>query len=36
VIAAAWKAGRSPDEVAQAALDAQATDTPANWVVRDL
>ena len=35
-IAAAWKAGRSPEEVAQAALDAQATDTPANWVVRDL
>lgn len=35
-IAAAWKAGSSPDEVAQAALDAQATDTPANWVVRDL
>jgi hypothetical protein len=35
-IAAAWKAGRSPEEVAQAALDAQAADTPANWVVRDL
>src|SRR3546814_10533813 len=27
-IAAAWKAGRSPEEVAQAALDAQAADTP--------
>lgn len=35
-IAAAWKAGRSPEEVAQAALDARASDTPANWVVRDL
>jgi hypothetical protein len=35
-IAAAWKAGRSPDEVAQAALDAQAIDTRRDWVVRDL
>jgi hypothetical protein len=35
-IAAAWKAGRSPDEVAQAALDARAVDTPRDWVVRDL
>ena len=35
-IAAAWKAGRSPDEVAQAALDASATDAPHDWVVRDL
>ena len=35
-IAAAWKAGRSPDDVAQAALDAQAIDTPRDWVVRDL
>lgn len=34
-IAAAWKAGRAPEEVAQAALDARA-DTPAHWVVRDL
>lgn len=35
-IAAAWKAGRSPDEVAQAALDASTADAPRNWVVRDL
>lgn len=35
-IAAAWKAGRSPDEVAQAALDARPGDTPRDWVVRDL
>lgn len=35
-IAAAWKAGRSPEDVAQAALDASAADTPRNWVVRDL
>ena len=35
-IAAAWKAGRSPDEVAQAALDASAGDAPRDWVVRDL
>ncbi|MGO3127592.1 MAG: hypothetical protein ACTIJY_05935 [Luteimonas sp.] len=35
-IAAAWKAGRSPDEIAQAALDARATDTPHGWVLRDL
>src|SRR5690606_4366538 len=28
-IAAAWKAGRTPEEVAHAALDAQATDPPA-------
>src|SRR3546814_7340350 len=35
-IAAAWKAGRSPQEVAQAALDAQAADTPAHYVVRAL
>lgn len=35
-IAAAWKAGLSPDAVAQAALDAAAADTPRGWVVRDL
>ena len=35
-IAAAWKAGGSPDDVAQAALDAQTADTPRDWVVRDL
>lgn len=35
-IAAAWKAGRSPDEIAQAALDAGAADTPHGWVLRDL
>jgi hypothetical protein len=35
-IAAAWKAGRSPEEVAQAALDASAADAPHDWVVRDL
>jgi len=35
-IASAWKAGRSPDEVAQAALDTHGADTPRGWVVRDL
>lgn len=35
-IAAAWQAGRSPDEVAQAALDAAHADHPPGWVVRDL
>lgn len=35
-IAIAWKAGRSPDEIAQAALDASAADTPHGWVLRDL
>ncbi|MCD9029097.1 hypothetical protein LDO26_12895 [Luteimonas sp. BDR2-5] len=35
-IAAAWKAGRTPDEIAQAALDATGTDTPHGWVLRDL
>lgn len=35
-IAAAWKAGRTPDEVAQAALDASTGDAPRDWVVRDL
>ncbi|WP_407353242.1 hypothetical protein [Luteimonas sp. R10] len=35
-VAAAWKAGRSPDEVAQAALDAVPEQAPGGWVVRDL
>lgn len=35
-IAAAWSAGRSPEEIAQAALDAGAGDTPPGWVLRDL
>jgi len=35
-IAAAWKAGRTPDEIAQAALDASGADTPHGWVLRDL
>lgn len=35
-IAAAWKAGKSPDEIAQAALDAGASETSRDWVVRDL
>ena len=35
-IAVAWKAGRSPDEIAQAALDASAADTPHGGVLRDL
>lgn len=34
-VAAAWKAGRAPAEVAQAALDAVPAQTP-GWVVRDL
>ncbi|KLJ00570.1 hypothetical protein [Luteimonas sp. FCS-9] len=35
-IAAAWRAGRTPDEIAQAALDAAAADTPRGWVTHDL
>lgn len=36
-IAAAWQAGRPPEDVAQAALDAGAGQTtPRDWVVRDL
>lgn len=35
-IAAAWKAGRPPLDIAQAALDARAGDTPQGWVLRDL
>lgn len=35
-IAAAWKAGRSPEDVAQAALDVTDAPLPRQWVVRDL
>lgn len=36
-IAAAWQAGKSPEEVAQAAVGAGATTThPSGWLVRDL
>lgn len=35
-IANAWKAGKSPEEVARAALGAAAVDHPAGWLVRDL
>ncbi|MGO1070893.1 hypothetical protein [Lysobacter sp. CA199] len=35
-IAAAWRAGLSPDAVAQAALDADPSPHPSGWVVRDL
>lgn len=35
-ISAAWKSGRSPDEIAQAALDVPATAHPRDWVLRDL
>ncbi len=35
-IAAAWQAGRSPAEVAEAALGAVAEDAAHDWVVRDL
>lgn len=35
-IAAAWKAGRSPEEVADAALAVGGGDTQRDWVVRDL
>jgi hypothetical protein len=35
-IATAWQAGRSPEEVAEAALGAVAADTAHDWVVRDL
>jgi hypothetical protein len=35
-IATAWKAGRSPDEVALAALEVVDTSHPRDWVVRDL
>lgn len=35
-IAAAWKAGRSPEEVAAAALVTPEAALPGTWVVRDL
>ncbi len=35
-VAAAWKAGKSPADVAQAALDAASLEPPGSWVVRDL
>ncbi|HJR72216.1 MAG TPA: hypothetical protein VJ806_01090 [Luteimonas sp.] len=35
-IASAWKAGRSPEEVAQAAVDVADTEHPRDWVMRDL
>lgn len=35
-VAAAWKAGLSPAEVAQAALEAPPDPAPGAWVVRDL
>jgi hypothetical protein len=35
-IAAAWKAGESPERVAQAAVSAGATEHPTGWLVRDL
>ena len=35
-IADAWQAGRTPEEVAQAAIDAGHVDMPAGWVVREL
>ncbi|MGH8079831.1 MAG: hypothetical protein ACREP7_04585 [Lysobacter sp.] len=35
-IAAAWRAGKSPEAVAQAALDTDESSHPSGWVVRDL
>ena len=35
-IAAAWKAGRPPEQVAGAALDVPAGTHPRDWVLRDL
>jgi hypothetical protein len=35
-IASAWQAGRTPEQVAQAALDAGAPEHPSGWLVRDL
>lgn len=35
-VAAAWKAGKPPAEVAQAAVDAAVEATPGAWLVRDL
>lgn len=36
MIATAWKAGRSPEDVAQAALDVSDVSLPGHWVVHDL
>ncbi|QCW28399.1 hypothetical protein FE772_24850 [Lysobacter enzymogenes] len=35
-LADAWRAGRSPEEVAQAALEVADAPLPGQWVVRDL
>ncbi len=35
-IASAWQAGRSPEQVAQAAVNAGATEHPSGWLVREL
>ncbi len=35
-IASAWKAGRTPGEIADAALDAQTSPTLREWVLREL
>lgn len=35
-IASAWQAGQAPEQVAQAAVNAGATDHPSGWLVRDL
>lgn len=35
-IASAWQAGQDPEQVAQAAVNAGATDHPSGWLVRDL
>lgn len=35
-VAAAWRAGKPPAEVAQAALDPATAQPPGTWVVRDL
>lgn len=35
-IAAAWKSGKPPEQVAQAAVTAGAPDHPSGWLVRDL
>ena len=35
-LAASWKAGKPPEQVAQAALGATTSDHPSGWLVRDL
>ncbi len=35
-IAAAWQAGKSPEDVAEAAIGAGAADHPPGWLVRQL